>query len=228
MQPYTLHLKFYSPCIYYHPITLDAVISWCIAHEHLQADGLMGFYQKPGEVPDTYGLDRLDKVIKHIGGGYGVPCSSFMQPAHEPIEFLDSWKKRFENRFAHLADFGKAKRRIDTASGQYRSYNMLLPAKAISDCRFAFIGDGEEVVRLLRDNLVGVCKKVSEGFGWISDIELVEAEWTWQDVCRMRPFPLKFAKQEAYDLGIERPNMAICGWKPPYWLRRNIEACIVP
>ncbi|MDA8115745.1 MAG: hypothetical protein M0Z43_13625 [Acidithiobacillus sp.] len=227
-KPYTLHIKFYSPCVYTTPITLDAVIAWCIAKRKAADEQYLGFYQMPGSVPETEGLNQLNRVIKHVVGGYGVPVASYMQSDTEPIQFAESWKTRFESKFAHLCNFGGGRRRIDTASGFYRSYNMPLPAKSIDRCWFAFIGDGAAVLDLLQNEVVGICKKVGEGFGWLDQVELYEASWTWQQICRMRPFPKRFADGSDHDIGVSDQQQAVCGWKPPYWLRRNIEVCYVP
>lgn len=222
MQSYNLYIKFYSPMIYYHPPTLDAIIAYCLAKE---ANDKRGFYQLPGKIPDdNKRLDLLHTVIEHKGGGYGVPVSSYLQVIGPIIDFMDSWKKRFESKYAKIADFGKARRRINTASGQYRSYNMPLPAKIIKMGFFSFIGDGERIMKLIDLYIIGIGKKVGEGFGWIDKMELKESQLTWQDILHMRPVPLFLAENHQITGG----RKMICGWKPPYWEKRNICECIVP
>lgn len=223
MKSYTLFVKFYSPLVYYHLPTLDALIAYCLAKEASQT---RGFYQLPCRIPkNNQGVDLLNKIIEHKGGGDGVPISSYLQPLEKPLEFMDSWKKRFDSKHSYLADFGRARRRIDTASGQYRSYNMPLPAKIISSCFFSFIGEGEKVVELITNNIIGIGKKRSEGFGWIDRLELKENTQTWQDILQMRPVPLWLV--ENHNLSLEGEKK-ICGWKPPYWDKNNICECIVP
>jgi len=224
MKSYILWLKFYSPPVYYQPPTLDGIISYCLAIEEMRKDGLMIYYAKPQALPaHLRGLDRLNFVIDTKGGAFGVSLSSFFQPIGEVSEYLDSWKKRFDSEYAQYCNFGHGVRKINTGSGKYRSYNMPLPVKVVSMGYFVFIGDGPEVVRLIRDNIVGIGKKVSEGWGWIDQIELKESNLEWRDVLMMRPVPIHIAANHGID-GARQ----ICGWKPPYWERRNICECVVP
>ena len=148
--------------------------------------------------------------------------ASFLQ-VDGAIEYLDSWKKRFHSKHVHLVDFGKARRRINTASGKYRSYNQHLPAKVLDRGSFVFIGNGSVVMELMEDYVPGIGKKVSEGFGWIDGLDLTDSELSWNDILLMRPVPLPVA--EKYGIS---GNRRICGWRPPYWLKTNVCECMVP
>lgn len=223
MRSYKLFIRFYSPMVYYHRLTLDAVISYCLAREDNMKKQFCNYMIPQALPPNNNVLNTLHLIIEHKGGFCGVPVSSFLQPIGETAEYLDSWKKRFDSKHVHIADFHKARRRVDTASGKYRSYNNPLPAKAVNAGWFAFIGDGPEVVRLIENNIVGMGKKVSEGFGWIDGIELHDSELTWRDILAMRPVPLHLAENH----GITGRHQ-IHGWRPPYWLKHNICECVVP
>lgn len=209
--------------VYYHQVTLDAIISYCLAREGNMKKQLGNYCIPQSLPPNNNMLNTLHLIIEHKGGAFGVPCSSFFQPIDEITEYLDSWKKRFESKHVYIADFKNAKRRINTASGQYRSYNNPLPGKVVNAGWFAFIGDGQEVMRLIESNIVGIGKKVSEGFGWIENMELRESELTWKEILAMRPVPLFIAENHGIN-----GNRQIHGWKPPYWLKENICECIVP
>ena len=221
---YTLWLKFYSPIVYYQPPTIDAIVSYCLAIEHAKAEGQFTQFCKPQAITgNDAGLNDLDKLIVHKGGAFGVPVSSFLQPVGETHDFFDSWKKRWDSEHSQYADFNKGARKVNTASGEFRSYNMPLPAHTIDAGWFAFIGDGKRVARLIRDNIIGIGKKVNEGFGWIDKIELRDSSLEWKNILKMRPVPLFLAENH----GIHG-RVQICGWKPPYWDRRNICECVVP
>lgn len=226
MESYLLRVKFYSPMVYYHVPTLDAVISWCLARAHAD-EGAKAFCHLPLATPEkNYGLNLLNRVIEHKGGGFGVPVASMLQPDHPPHEFEDAWKKRFESKHARLADFGKARRRINTSSGLYRSYNVPMPAKSLASGWFVFRGDGYVVRDLLETWLIGIGKKVTEGFGWIEEWRLEESALTWREILALRPVPVRLAPH----LGIETTGrrQELHAWKPPYWLRRNCELCLMP
>ncbi len=224
MDSYRVDIEFYSPCVYYEPPTLDAAVSWCLAREHNMR---RGFFQMPMATPEkNRGLNLLNKVVEHKVGGYGVPVSSWMIPAHDPLEFLDAWKKRFENKYVDLADFGRGRRRVNTSSGKYRSHNFPLPAKAVQACWFFVRGDGEWIQRLLENHLVGLGKKVSEGFGWISNLAISPVDLGWREILALRPVPVRLAPALAIETAGRKTKL--CAWKPPYWMRRNTELCLVP
>lgn len=223
MRAYKLNIKFYSPMVYFHPPTIDSIIAFCIAKESARKEGLTAYYNQPQALPfHNAGLDVLHKIIKHKGGAHGVPVASYFQPDQE-IEYLDSWKKRFDSAHAKIAHFGHGARRINTASGQFRSYNVPLDTKVVGSGSFFFIGDRQEVLRLLRGNIVGIGKKVSEGFGWIDRLSIEESDFIWRDILRLRPVPVS----TAINYGIDGARL-VCAWKPPYWKRENICECVVP
>lgn len=221
MRGYNLFVKFYSPMVFYHLPVFDSIIAYCLARE-MDRKRSMVFVQRPQQVPERE-IESFQKIIEHHTPFYPVPMSSYLMPIDEPIDFLDSWKKRFDSKHSNIADFGKARRRIHTGSGPYRSYNMPLPAKIIQVGYFAFIGDGERILELIKNNLVGIGKKISEGFGWIDNVEIKEIDYTCFDIARMRPVPIEMAEKHKI---IGRKMMA--GWKSPYWLRENICECVVP
>ena len=209
--------------VYFYPPTLDAIISFALAKESAMQDGTIAYYNRPHELPfHQKGLSKLYGVIQHKGGSAGVAVASWFQPEQE-INYIDSWKKRFEREYVGMADFGQGRRRINTASGHYRSYNMPLDAHVVASGYFAFIGDGSEVLRLIDEYIPGIGKKVSEGFGWIDQIKLIESDLEWRDILKLRPVPIHLARNHGID-----GNRRICAWKAPYWRRGNICECVAP
>ena len=221
MRGYNLYIKFHSPMIFYHLPVFDSIIAYCLAREMDKKRSIV-FIQRPQQVPDNE-IESFRRIIEHHTCLYPLPMASYLMPDNYPIEFLDSWKKRFDSKNSCIADFGKAKRQINTGSGPYRSYNMPLPAKIIQSGYFGFIGDGSRIIELIENNLVGIGKKISEGFGWIDEIELREIDYTCFDIARIRPVPLEMAKNHKIT-----GRIIISGWKSPYWLKDNICECIVP
>lgn len=223
MRPYKLEISFYSPLILYHLITLDALVTYALAMR--RPNHHKGYFCKPQIMIKQEDSDiikrELHHLITHHTPLYPVTMASYIQPVQK-IEYLDSWKKRFESKYAKLADFGKARRRIDTTSGKYRSYNMPLPAVVVQKAFFAFIGKSD-VADMVNDYIVGIGKKRNQGFGWIRDIELSEADYTCFDIACMRPIPEEIAKKH----GI-KGMLKYCAWQSPYWLRDNMCKCIVP
>ncbi len=222
-QIYKLFIKFYSPVILYHPITLDALIAYGIAMRHNENKGVFCLSQQlPGS--DSKINKELNKLILNKTQFSPVSIASYFQPIGETTEYLDSWKKRFESKYSYLADFGKTKRRVDTSSGKYRSYNMPLPAVCVNSGYFVFAGLGKKVLKIMKDYIVGIGKKRGEGFGWIDFMELTKApELKIKDIIRLRPIPKKIAEKN--DI---KGDISFCAWKAPYWLRTNSCECVVP
>jgi len=217
MQGYKLHVTFYSPCVFYHRPILDSILSYCLQRE---SQNHLGYYAGTWRDREFEGINRLPEVIAFQRE---IPMTTFLQYGGNIPVYMDSWKKRFEPKHVHLADFGKARRRIDTTSGQYRSFNMPLSAKVIQDGWFGFIGDGERVLELMNRWIWAIGKKPSEGFGVIDSIRLEPWVCAAKDILALRPVPIDVAKEWELN-GIEQ----FCAWRPPYWGRRNHARCIVP
>jgi len=220
MRAYKLEVSFYSPLILYDLITLDALVAYALAVKY---NNRKGFFCNPQAVKQDNNIIKheLQHLITHHTPLYPIIMASYIQPVLK-IEYLDSWKKRFESKYAGLADFGKARRRVDTSSGKYRSYNMPLPAVVVQKAFFVFIGKSD-VADMINDYIVGIGKKRNQGFGWIRDMKLSNADYTCFDIARMRPVPEEIAKK--HDI---KGMLKYCAWQSPYWLRDNMCKCIVP
>lgn len=222
MRPYKLAVSFYSPLVLYDPITLDALVAYALV---TRRNTRLGTFCLPQQIQgrDEEVRHELHELIAHQTPLYPVTMASYLQPIGNVAEYLDSWKKRFESKYSRLADFGRARRRVNTGSGKYRSYNMPLPAMTMRAGFFAFIGKGPEVVELLESYVPAMGKKRAEGFGWIDRLELIEADYTCYDIARMRPVPREIAEKHKI-----KGMLKYCAWQSPYWLRKNMCECVVP
>jgi len=223
MEGYKLTVHFYSPPVFYDPPILDALVHYALEKKLGQNISRCAYLMPQrvrGPRPGVDGVREMYKLIRYWEGG--IFLSTALQFDAHP-EFLDSWKKRFESKYSRLADFGKARRRINTASGSYRSYNMPLPAHAIRIGWWLFIGDGPAVLNLLEQYIPAVGKKRSEGFGHINDYVLEPKALAPRDVMALRPIPKEYADK----IGLAG-NERIMAWRPPYWSRGNQTLCVVP
>ena len=218
MQPCELRVKFYSPIVFYDPPILDSLILYCI-HRELNKHRCV-YRTVAGVEHGVDGVQPMYDVIQCTEEGVFLSTQFLYE---QGVEFLDSWKKRFESKYHYLVDFGKGKRRVNVSQGKYRSYNMPLPAHVVPEGWWLFIGDGGEVKRLIEDNLVAIGKKSAEGFGWVESLTLVERpDLTPRDILALRPIPKPLA--EKYNIfGSER----VMAWRPPYWKRENQGLCVV-
>jgi len=218
MRSFELEVKFYSPPVYYTPPTLDALV--CCALSISQNQERLILLRPKAQNEFSLGIDEL-QASKLIQVRDGVPVASIMLPERE-LQYLDSWKKRFEGQYVQLCDFGRGRRRISVGSGKYRAYNVPLPAHAMNTARFYFVGQ-RDVKDLLAKWLIGIGKKVSEGFGWLRQVRIRPSTVTAEQIFAMRPIPIALAER----LGISG-HREVCAWRPPYWSRENVQECIVP
>jgi hypothetical protein len=217
MKPFELRVSFRSPMVYYDPPTLDGIAAYAFGREKMTGKANAVY-------PWANGRDvGSDLLFGRILLWDDIPLASQFLPDHEPVDFFDSWKCRFESKYHNMLEFGKAKRQIDTQSGFYRSYNMPLPAKAVRSGKWFFIGDGERLFDAVRNNMVAFGKKSAQGFGWIDTMSLSESDFLPLDVLKKRPIPAKIAAK----LGISGARK-YCTYKPPYWGKKDVAECVVP
>jgi hypothetical protein len=149
----------------------------------------------------------------------------------ESVLGMDSWKKRWHSRHDEYADFGKAMRRVNTASGEYKSYNVPFPAMSVERIWFYYdTNQPDEVRRLLDNYLVGIGKKVAIGFGWVRsiDYELARSEAGFRVYCRPLPKSFMLSNIEAIFPEFPKLTRKPGAFRPPYWYPEYQEQIIIP
>jgi len=220
MRSWKLHVRFYSPCVFYHRPLLDALLSYALERRH-QPYRCMYIAPK-WRNRDPVGIPHLQDVVQCFDD---IPLTTQMRAVGPELPYLDSWKKRFHSKDFRLIRWGRGSHKINTASGKYRSYNMPLPAKTINAAWFGFVGDGPAVLDLMRSHLFAIGKKASDGFGIVDEYRLEEADLDAVDILALRPVPLRVIAQKNLPLSGEAKQVA---YKPPYWDNCNVEACVCP
>jgi len=197
---YKITFKMVSPVVLMDNVTFDSILAYCV-YSH---------YRKITDIK-TSGGKEIDEskqdipVTKHKDGFY-LASWDITTEEHESVE---RWRKRWDNTNDRLADFKKAKRKIDTARGKYKSYDMPIVVKSIDEISFYFKSKEVGKVSFFINNyLVGIGKKVKMGYGWFSGFEIEKVKDS--DVLYYRPTPKNF----------KSPLKTIDGFggiKPPYW-----------
>ncbi len=176
--------------------------------------------EKYGGIEQNLSIDNVDSFddlpIKKHGDGYFLSSIMFFDKA---LNSTGSWKKRWQNKHDGMVDFGKTKRRVQINKGGFKSYDTPLNLYSIKKIWFYFEGDPDKVRHLVSKRLVGIGKKVSQGFGWFSRFEITASDKDF-DTELLRPIPLGKTKLPG--------ELRYCGWKPPYWLPENMCNCVYP
>jgi len=137
---------------------------------------------------------------------------------------IGRWKKRWEEDFDNLVDFGGRKCEVDHKSGGMKAYDMPLVLRSAPEIIFYANGNHDEIRRLLKSHITHIGKKRSQGWGRITGIEVDKIEHDkscWSARLPMRSVPVD---GEAHsDLKVSH-----VGYRPPYWLPQNQALCYVP
>ena len=167
---YKITFNMTSPIAIIDDITLDAIISYCVYQK----------FRKEYDVRTASGSEvdpnKQDIPIKKHESGFYLSSYLFLDGE---MESVDRWRKRWESRYDHLVDFGKAKRRIHTGSGQYKSYDMPILIKSTKKIFAYFESDNVgSVDDLINNYLIGIGKKVKIGYGWFSSFMIEKIDNT--------------------------------------------------
>ena len=192
------------------PTHLDALLAFCWYLDN-------GYYDHPATreqiVEPELPLERFRDIWK-ASAGFVVG-----------VESVDTWHKRWEDRYEEYVDFKGRKEKINIGSGYFKSYAM--PLRIISTPKMVFfaVGDKEEIERLLKKYLIAVGKKRRIGYGLVKDVEVFEI-----DKDRSILMPGGVAREIPVDyVEYYMPNEIIVStYKIPYWLPDNMKRIYVP
>lgn len=210
-----------SPICYYELPIFDAILSYC---EYASRRKATDYHTPQGsEVRDSikeYGI--AIPLNQHKLGFYHA---SYMF-SDNVVEGSDSWKKRWASRYDKITDFGKAKRRIDTGSGKFKSYSIPLVTQSCKKAWFYFDGNAD-IVSTMIDSIYGFGKKVAIGFGWFSGFEIedkYDERFKW-----FRPLPAcPEIMMELMKLDGIRIEPGYGAYKIPRWLPENQGQIVIP
>lgn len=128
------------------------------------------------------------------------------------------WCKRLGKR---LYDYYASSKKIDTTRGRFKSYKVGFDTLSVPRVWFYF--DAKEGRLNAIDNLcqgiVGIGKKVAQGYGFVSGFHIERAEDSvWREV--LRPIPKDQFSGTPRRLEYRTAT-------PPYWMNENAQICIV-
>ena len=160
---YKIIFNMESPICFIDRPMFDGILIYCYMRE------------KYGNIAVDFNFDNLnDFPIKNHKDGYSLASIMFFDKELS-TQYMDSWKKRWDNQNDDLADFKGRVRKVSTSMEQFKSYNIPLNLFKINKVWFYFESDNIEYVeRLINNQLAGIGKKVSQGYGFFKDFEIKE------------------------------------------------------
>lgn len=146
------------------------------------------------------------------------------------VQNLEHFSKR--NDLDALLKYTDKTNRLINHKGRYKDYYQPYYTKETQSKTLVWYvrSDNSELLeRLLTNYLPAIGKRAHSGNGVIERWEIKEIGQDysiWQpNGSPARSIPVRFLSGE---VDAEVWNIALTGYKPPYWLRRNQEACVLP
>ena len=214
-----------------HKVTFYLELPTAVPNRALHLDGLLAFAavhlaQKRGDLDPYLAQEELPLASEGTGLSKIWKASQLMFDRKSPTELV-SFTRRY-NIYATAARCGKnwnpvSSRepgarptkidRLEISTGHDKAYDMRLPVAWFSKATAWFVGDPDEVGKLLA-NITSLGKKRSQGWGRIQKIE-IEADETANTNWALRALPTNLKN-------LATPNhiLGTASLRPPYWDRK--------
>jgi len=201
----------------YKPLMLDGLI----AKFWLQKYHPESFFNKPMYAPDElFDFSTAKDFPIEFDAEAGCFLASQIFLTGNVQSFITSEKKRW-NEQSHWVISDKERTGIDTQRGTMKSANIPRTGFVCSGAVAWFCGDADKVAEILQD-IVGIGKKVSKGYGWIRDVKISACNGNFWDTLK-RPAPLEFAAQKK-----KTGSIFVMRTMPPYHQQIGAVPCVVP
>ncbi len=214
---FKISLRMRTPICFTERPTLDGIVSSCWMKENrpdLMTTQRLSIPQK--ELIDFRGL--LPMAYEDGNSWYFLASSMCYG---KMISTHSWWRKSWDSQYDYLSDFKGKRRKVAVGEGEFKSY--MVPMSIFSIPLIWFYVEcteeqSQEIKRLIEGNIIGIGKKVGQGYGWFNPPLIIE-EATDIDIKKMRPIPM---------VPGEVGNYHFCSFRPPYWHPSNMDLCSVP
>jgi len=212
---YKITFNMTSPISFIDKPIFDSMVMYC---EYQKQRLVTDFHTPTGKE-----IINFDIPIDKHEDGYYLASYMFLD---NNCEGQDTWKKRWENKYDYIVNFGNTKKRIHTGSGKFKSYNIPINIVSTKNVWFYFSGDATKVKKMVDKYLIGIGKKIKIGFGWFSGFT-IEKEYD-DSFVYYRPLPGFYSETDLKRIFKHIPHYekTFGAWKVPYWLPQNQEKII--
>ena len=190
------------------PPTFDSILAYAYFRENYVCNGT-NFTTKSIEKV----IDFSPMPINSHSDGYFL-ASQVMYNTSAAKENVQHWRKRWDVKHDHLADFCNQRRKIDSQRGEFKSYDTLIRIVSVPEVWFVFKSDNiSEVERLISKHIFAIGKKRAYGNGEITGFGIEQS-----DEPIIRQIPIREGLSG---------RVKFCTWRPPYWDTQYACPCIV-
>lgn len=210
---YKITFQLAAPVSFIDRPTFDGILAYAFARE-LNA-GKREFTKQ--SFTESELIDFSGMPITRHRYGYFI-ASQLMYDESRARETVQRWRKRWDQKNEHFADFGKNRRKVDVQRGEFKSYDMPIRLVAVPEVWFVFESDNvAEVERLVAKHIFSLGKKRTVGHGEIAGFSISET-----DEPVIRPIPERFFTENT-----ENAEIRFCTFAPPYWDVSKAEKCVI-
>ena len=217
-EPFIVDLTMGSPIAFTNSLAFDGILAFCVAKDLLGED----FHLTQG-LP-AHELVEFSLPLEERGITKRYYACSVAQ-CEEKTEHLARYRKRWDERYDDVVDFGGKQERVWHKGGQFKSVNMPLVYVAIPCVRFFCFGNMAETKRLMEKHLVCIGKMASHGYGKIMrmDFSQVSIDISCIDCVKMlmRNIPI----EELAGMGLVAEETQYVSYRAPYWSPANFAEC---
>ncbi len=212
-EPLVVTFKMSAPIVVSGHLYFDGILSYAVMRDLLGED-----------------LDNLNDN-KTVALDIPLPIKKYKDVYHASVAIIQSktegtakWRKRWEDRYDDLVDFGNKKKQINEKSGFFKAYDLPVQYVSADEIYFYVNGNKEEIKRLLKlISFVG--KKSAQGYGIIREksTESINEDFSiLKNGVLMRPIPANYLRDP------RNKTMQMNAYKPSYWNPQNFKACVMP
>jgi hypothetical protein len=141
-------------------------------------------------------------------------------------EWASSWKKRFDDLHAGIAEFGTKVRKVRIDSGKHKAYQVPLNLHIHEKVWFFFATSDIEYIEKLLSNFNFLGKKRNSGYGQIKQKRLEQVSHIDFNTQVLRPVPEQLiTDKHNLDDSIEK---IYTSYKAPYFSPQNTALCYFP
>lgn len=184
--------------------------------EYFKSLPILDFIPQRLSIPADEQIDFSTLPISQHKDGYFLATTGLV--VGEDLE-TRQYYKRFDSLNTDLIKL-KGKRIIKTNKSTFKNEIKIIGVKYINTITFYFNSPSINLIKKLLTYLPSIGKKGSLGYGFIESSHIETSDFKFNSI--YRPIPLRLLPE------IPEGAIRYCGWKPPYWMPDNMEACAVP
>jgi hypothetical protein len=162
---------------------------------------------------------NIDIPLKKINDFYACSTSFFV--SENNLNSSEKWYKRWEESYT---DYIKVSKKINTGRGAFKNYAVSLPTLQTKYIVWFAVGEKEQIIKMLENNIFDIGKKRSQGYGKIK-------KWFIKEIAE--DYSLNVSGKPTRQIPVEcisfeTSKQKKVTYKFPYFAREFSKICHIP